>query len=50
MNEKNKAAQALGRMGKGIKKTLSDDERHKRSLRLKEARKKRWPDELRSSK
>ena len=39
----NKAAQALGRLAKGKKKTLTDEERKRRSLRLAELRKKRWP-------
>ncbi len=30
----NAAAQALGRMGKGVRKTLSDDERAKRAARM----------------
>jgi hypothetical protein len=42
MNQAQKAASLLGKMAKGIKKTLTDEERHKRSLRLAEARKKRW--------
>ncbi len=38
----NKAAQALGRLGKGVKKRLSEAEIKRRSERLKEARTKRW--------
>jgi hypothetical protein len=44
----NRAAQELGRMGKGKPKTLTDAERKRRSLRLAEARKKRWPSKLSS--
>ena len=39
----NKAAQALGRMGKGKAKTLTQAERKRRGKRLAEARKRRWP-------
>jgi hypothetical protein len=39
----NKAAQALGRMGKGKAKTLTAAERKRRARRLAEARKTRWP-------
>ena len=39
----NKAASELGKLAKGIPKTLSEDERKRRSVRLAEARKKRWP-------
>ena len=39
----NKAAQALGRMGKGKAKTLTQAERKRRARRLAEARKARWP-------
>ena len=39
----NKAAQALGRMGKGKPKTLTQVERKRRARRLAEARKTRWP-------
>ena len=39
----NKAAQALGRMGKGKPKTLTQAERKRRARRLAEARKARWP-------
>jgi len=42
MMEINKAAQALGRLNKGIKKNLTKAERKRRSQRLAEARKKRW--------
>jgi hypothetical protein len=38
----NKAAQALGRLGKGKPKTYSRAERKRRALRLAEVRKKRW--------
>jgi len=40
----NKAAQQLGRLGKGKPKTLTKAERKRRAERLAEARKKRWPD------
>lgn len=33
---KNEAAAALGRMGKGVRKTLSDAERKRRSERMRE--------------
>ena len=39
----NKAAQELGRMGKGKTKTLTQVERKRRARRLAEARKARWP-------
>ena len=39
----NKAAQELGRMGKGKAKTLTQAERKRRARRLAEARKTRWP-------
>jgi len=39
----NKAAQALGRMGKGKAKTLTQAERKRRARRLADARKTRWP-------
>jgi len=39
----NKAAQQLGRMGKGKPKTLTQAERKRRGKRLAEARKLRWP-------
>jgi len=39
---KNKAAQALGRLGKGKPKTLTNAERKRRAERLAEARKRRW--------
>jgi hypothetical protein len=39
---KNKAAQQLGRMGKGIPKNFSQAERARRKARLAEARKLRW--------
>lgn len=39
----NKAAQALGRLGKGKRKTLTKAERKRRAERIAEARKKRWP-------
>ena len=38
----NKAAQELGRLGKGKPKTLTAAERKRRAVRLAEARKKRW--------
>lgn len=40
--QKNKAAQELGRMGKGKPKTLTDAERKRRAERLALARLKRW--------
>lgn len=40
----NKHAQALGRLGKGKKKTLSKQEIQNRTQRLVAARKKRWPE------
>lgn len=39
----NKAAQSLGRMGKGVPKTLTAKERRRRAVSLAAARKKRWP-------
>jgi hypothetical protein len=39
----NKAAQELGRLGKGKKKTLSPEEIERRKKRLAYAREKRWP-------
>ena len=39
----NKAAQSLGKMGKGVPKTLTAKERRRRAKSLAEARKKRWP-------
>ena len=41
----NKAAQELGRLGKGKPKTLTKAERKRRAERLAGARKKRWPDQ-----
>ncbi len=38
----NKAAQQLGRLGRGKKKAISLAERKRRRERLAEARKKRW--------
>ena len=38
----NKAAQELGRMGRGVPKTLSKAERKRRARHLAEARKRRW--------
>lgn len=43
----NKAAQELGRMGKGKAKTLTQAERKRRAQRLAEARKHRWPENRR---
>lgn len=40
----NKAAQELGRLGKGKPKTLSKAERKRRAERLAKAREKRWAD------
>lgn len=42
MKVKNKAAQELGRLNKGVRKVLSEMERQRRGLRLVEARKARW--------
>ncbi len=39
----NKAASALGKLAKGKKKTLTDQQRAEQAARLAEARKKRWP-------
>lgn len=39
----NKAAQQLGRMARGKKKNLSPQEIERRTKRLADARKKRWP-------
>jgi hypothetical protein len=39
----NKAAQALGKMGKGKPKTLTVKERRRRAASLAVAREKRWP-------
>ena len=41
---KNKAAQELGRLGKGKPKTLTAAERKRRAERLAKAREKRWAD------
>jgi hypothetical protein len=38
----NKAAQQLGRLGRGKKKTITLAERKRRAERMAEARKKRW--------
>ena len=38
----NKAAQELGRLGRGKPKTLTQAERKRRADRLADARKKRW--------
>ena len=38
----NKAAQSLGKMGKGVPKTLTAKERRRRAKSLAEARKLRW--------
>jgi len=38
----NKHAQALARLGRGIPKKYSKEELERRSMQLKEARKKRW--------
>ena len=40
----NKAAQELGRLGKGKPKTLTKAERKRRAERLAKAREKRWAD------
>lgn len=42
MNQIQKAASLLGKLAKGKKKILSNDEIQRRTLRLAEARKKRW--------
>lgn len=39
----NKAAQALGRLGKGVPKTITLAERKRRAERLAAVRVKRWP-------
>jgi hypothetical protein len=39
----NKAAQALGRLAKGVPKTFTKAERERRRLRLAAVRAKRWP-------
>lgn len=41
--KKNPHAQALGRLTKGIKKTLTPEQREEKAKLLGEARKKRWP-------
>lgn len=38
----NKAASDLGKLAKGVKKTLSLAERKKRAARMRKAQKKRW--------
>ena len=43
MNEIQKAARLIGKLAKGKKKTLTDEERIRRSLWMKEIQKKRWP-------
>jgi hypothetical protein len=43
MNQIQKAASLMGKLNKGVPKTLTDEERQRRSQRLAEARKKRWP-------
>jgi hypothetical protein len=43
------AAAYLGHLTKGVAKTLTDEERKRRSLRLAEARKKRWPKKEKSN-
>jgi hypothetical protein len=43
MNQLQKAASIMGKKGRGIPKTLTAEERQRRSQRLAEARKKRWP-------
>lgn len=40
---KNQAASALGKLAKGVPKTLSKAERKRRSERSKKARANRWP-------
>ena len=39
----NKAAQSLGKLGKGVPKMLTAKERRRRARSLADARKKRWP-------
>ncbi len=41
---KNESAAALGRLAKGKRKTLTDQERERRRLALAQYRLKRWPD------
>lgn len=43
MQEKNPHAAALGRLARGVRKTITQAEREARRLRLAEARKSRWP-------
>jgi hypothetical protein len=40
-----KAASALGKLGRGKRKTLTPEQRQRQAERLAEARKKRWPKE-----
>lgn len=42
MNEKSLAASMLGKLGRGVKKTITNADRKSRKKRLEEARKKRW--------
>lgn len=46
---KNKAAQALGRLAKGVPKTISQAERRRRAERLALARQSRWPEDKRKA-
>ena len=39
----NRAAQALGRLARGVRKSLTDAERKRRAEALAKARTKRWP-------
>ncbi len=39
----NKAAQALGRLAKGVSKKYSDAELERRAKRMRATQKKRWP-------
>jgi hypothetical protein len=43
MNEARKAASLLGKLGKGVKKTITEEDRQGRIRRLADARQKRWP-------
>lgn len=43
MNEKNPYAVALGRLNRGVPKRITPEDRVKRTARLAEARKLRWP-------
>ena len=42
MNKLQHAASLMGKTGRGKKKTLTDEERYRRSLWMREVQKKRW--------